>query len=190
MLWNRSLVMYDKETNSYWSHILGRAMQGEHQGVVLEQLPCVITDWETWRRDHPQSTVLWMSRTRREYRREFYRKPEQFVLGIAEGQKAQAWGFDQLQKQPAVNAQWQSRPVLVAFDQQSVTARMYSRKVGEKVLEFKSVEGKLTDRETGSRWEFATGKAVEGPMKGKYLEAMPAIMSYRKTWRTFYPDSR
>ena len=29
MLWNRSLVMYDVETRSHWSHILGEAMQGE-----------------------------------------------------------------------------------------------------------------------------------------------------------------
>ena len=28
MLWNRSLVMYDKETGTLWSHILGEAMQG------------------------------------------------------------------------------------------------------------------------------------------------------------------
>ena len=28
MLWNRSLVMYDRETKSLWSHMLGEAMQG------------------------------------------------------------------------------------------------------------------------------------------------------------------
>ena len=42
MLWNRSLVMYDVETKSNWSHILGRAMDGEMKGTRLEMLPSEI----------------------------------------------------------------------------------------------------------------------------------------------------
>ena len=37
MLWQRSLVMQDKETGSLWSHILGEAMRGSLKGTSLEQ---------------------------------------------------------------------------------------------------------------------------------------------------------
>ena len=55
MLWNRSLVMQDKETGSLWSHLLGRAMRGDLQGQRLDRLPGLMTDWKTWRELYPQT---------------------------------------------------------------------------------------------------------------------------------------
>ena len=68
--------MYDRETDSLWSHLLGEAMKGPLKGSELKQIPSVMTDWKTWRTQHPESTVLWLSRTSHEYRREFYQQPE------------------------------------------------------------------------------------------------------------------
>lgn len=190
MLWNRSLVMYDKETGSLWSHILGVAKQGPLRGKKLEQVPSVMTDWKTWSKEHPDGTVALLSRTSKEYRTEFYGNPAQFVLGIAEGGKAKAWGFDRLAKAPAVNDTWDGQPVVVLFDRDSVTARLYSRKVKDRELIFESRGGKITDRETGSTWEPVTGQAVDGALKDSHLQALPAIVSYRQTWHAFYPESK
>ena len=187
MLWNRSLVMYDRETGSLWSHILGEAMQGKLKGKRLKQIPSVMTDWRTWRSQHPNSTVAWLSRTSTVYRREFYRRPETFVLGIADGGKAKAWTFDQLSRTPAINDRWRGDWVLVAFDSDSVTARLYERTVNERVLTFRSGAGKLTDIQTGSTWEPTTGRAMAGPLAGKYLTALPAIVSYKGVWFRFHP---
>ena len=189
MLWNRSLVMYDRETGSLWSHILGEAMEGRLKGTQLEQIPSVMTDWKTWRTQHPDSTVAWISRTSTEYRREFYRRPEQFVLGIAGEGKPKAWGFDELTRTPTINDTWNDGPVLVAFDARSVTARLYDRKLGERTLTFRNAEGKLVDNETGSTWELITGRAVAGPMAGKFLRPLPAIVSYKQAWSRFHPKS-
>jgi hypothetical protein len=189
MLWNRSLVMYDKETQSLWSHLLGQAMHGPLKGKKLEQLPSVMTDWRTWSKLHPEGTVVMLSRTSKEYRSEFYRAPAQFVLGIAAEGKAKAWGFGELGKAPALNDEWDKRPVLVAFDKASVTARLYDRKLDKQVLTFQMADGKLTDKETQSTWEPVTGRAVAGPLQGKYLTALPAVVSYRQAWLQFHPRS-
>ena len=189
MLWNRSLVMYDRETGSLWSHILGEAMEGRLKGTQLKQIPSVMTDWKTWRTQHSDSTVAWISRTSTEYRREFYRRPEQFVLGIAGEGKPKAWGFDQLSRTLTINDTWNDGPVLVAFDARSVTARLYDRKLGERTLTFRNAEGKLVDNETGSTWELITGRAVAGPMAGKFLRPLPAIVSFKQAWSRFHPKS-
>ena len=67
MLWNRSLIMQDLETKSLWSHLLGQAMSGQIKGAQLQQLPGDMVTWEAWRREHPDTTVLNMSRTHRAY---------------------------------------------------------------------------------------------------------------------------
>ena len=189
LLWNRSLVMYDKETGSLWSHILGEAKQGRLRGKKLEQIPSVMTDWDTWRRRHPDSTVVMLSRTSSEYRREFYRSPEQFVLGIVTEGEAKAWTFDLLSRTPALNEKLNRVPILIAFDRVSVTARLYDRTVNGQMLTFQSDGARLKDQETGSTWETITGKAVTGPLAGQYLKAMPAIVSYRHVWLKFHPES-
>ncbi len=56
-LWNRSLVMVDTETESLWSHLLGKAMEGELKGTVLETLPATMVSWQSWKADHPATTV-------------------------------------------------------------------------------------------------------------------------------------
>ena len=189
MLWNHSLVMYDPETGSLWSHILGEAMHGPLKGKELEQVPSVMTDWQTWRKQHPNSTVVTLSRTSREYRREFYRQPERFVLAIVEEGKAKAWSFDRLRGNPVVNDLVGDRPVVIVYAEASVTARMYDRRIGQRLLTFRNHDGKLVDNETGSTWDPLIGRALAGPLAGKYLQALPAIVSYKHVWYQFHPDS-
>jgi len=103
MLWERSLVMKDLETESLWSHLLGEAMDGPLVGTRLETLPAVMTDWETWKKRHPHTTVAHLSRTAHFFRREMYDAPERFVIGFAQGGAARAWPFDQLAYRPLLN---------------------------------------------------------------------------------------
>ncbi len=189
MLWNRSLVMYDKETGTLWSHILGEAMQGKLKGETLEQVPCVMTDWKTWSKEHADGTVVMLSRSSKEYKTDFYQKPERFVLGIASGDKAKAWRFDALAKTPAINDTWRDKPVAVLFDAGSVTARLFSRKVGDKELTFEGGAKGIRDKETGSAWEPTSGRATAGPLKGEYLAPLNGIVSYRDVWVKFHPKT-
>src|SRR5262249_47443978 len=112
-----------------------------------------------------------------------------FVLGIADGAKATAWNFRDLNRAPVMHVQWQGEPAVVVFDRRSVTARMYSRKLGQRTLTFEMKAGKLTDKETGSTWEPVTGQALTGPLKDQHLTAQPAIVSFRETWLNFHPNS-
>jgi hypothetical protein len=54
-----SLVMRDRETDSWWSIISGDAIGGTLKGMKLEELPVwEKTTWGEWRERHPNSLVL------------------------------------------------------------------------------------------------------------------------------------
>ena len=190
-LWKESMVLYDVRTHSLWSHLLGEAKMGVLKGKRLRRLPSVLTDWESWCRDHPDSTVVLLPYQGKSYRRDGSGDHlGDFVLGIAEGGEARHWGFDTLGATPAVNDEWSGRPVLAVFDRKHFTARLYDREVAGRKLTFQMAGGKLTDRETGSVWEAATGRATAGPLAGRHLLPLPATVSYRDAWRRFYPQSQ
>jgi Protein of unknown function (DUF3179) len=52
------LVMYDRETESWWQQFSGEALVGELTGMELEQLPARMVAWSDFRREHPSALVL------------------------------------------------------------------------------------------------------------------------------------
>jgi hypothetical protein len=52
------LVMYDRQTESWWQQFGGEAIVGEHTGKLLERVPARIVAWEEFRDGHPNGEVL------------------------------------------------------------------------------------------------------------------------------------
>jgi hypothetical protein len=188
-LWNRSLVMRDRETGTLWSHLLGEAMEGELKGARLEMISSQMTDWKTWREQEPDTTVVNLSRTSKEYRKDFYRDPSLFVLGLRVGMKTKAWPFDELVKKRVVNDQVGDLPVVIFFDRESLTAQVFERRVDGQEIRFRAVDERIVDLTHGSLWDGLKGKAMNGPAEGKRLVALPGIVSGLVPWVTFHPDT-
>ena len=189
-LLGNNLVMQDRETESYWSHMLGEAEAGPLKGKKLQQIPAVMTDWQSWSRHHPEGTAVVLKRNTASYVRESFKPAREFVLGVVLNEKATAWSFDLLAKTPARNDRLGEMPVLVAFDPKSATARVYERELGGRVLTFRLMDDQLTDQETGSTWDPVVGLAVAGHLEGQHLVPLPAIVSYASAWKDFHPLSQ
>jgi hypothetical protein len=58
MLFNSSLVMYDRQTESLWTHFEGQAVVGDYTGVQLELVPVQTVRWASFRDAHPDALVL------------------------------------------------------------------------------------------------------------------------------------
>jgi hypothetical protein len=57
-LYNSNLVMYDRNTDSYWTQIEGRAIIGPLTGKELQLFPVDVVTWADWKSAYPASEVL------------------------------------------------------------------------------------------------------------------------------------
>ena len=192
-LWNRSLVMLDEETQSLWSHLLGKCMQGELAGIELKTCPSVIIDWAAWKRQYPETdAMVWPLRGGRSpgYDVSFYEQnPENFVIGYVSGGTAKSYGFPDLRQNPLVNDEVAKQPIVIWFDKKSGAAWCFERTIDELVLEFRDVDGQAIDEETNSQWDLRTGIAMAGKLKGRQLTQRVVIPSFAKAWTMFHPDT-
>lgn len=211
-----SLIMYDHQTESLWSHLVGAAVTGPLKGEKLIPLQSMFTKWETWSKLHSTSEVLSSGRSSffgslRDPYESYYRSPDasviptrlsdkriypkEYVLGLVLNDKAKAYPFSVLSRQPVVNDTFQEVALLVIFDSESATGMIFKRKVSGKTLSFKQAHRSekkgllLTDDRTSSLWEALAGTAIQGPLKGKMLEALPMTPSFWFGWVDHYPNT-
>ena len=57
-LYNSNLVMYDRETDTYWQQIDGKAIVGPLVGQELKEISIDTVVWRDWKKAHPDSQVL------------------------------------------------------------------------------------------------------------------------------------
>jgi hypothetical protein len=211
-----SLIMYDHQTESLWSHLAGAAVTGPLKGEKLKPLQSMLTRWDTWRKLHPTSKVLssgresFFSSTRDPYE-SYYRStdtgiiptrvsdkriyPTEYVLGLVLNEKAKAYPFSVLSRQPVVNDTFQAVPLLVVFDVEAATGVIFRRSLGGKHPSFEQATGSgkkglfLVDDATKSRWDGLSGRALQGSFKGKKLEPVPMTPSFWFGWVDHYPNT-
>ncbi len=218
MLWKDALVMYDRETDTLWSHFNAKAIHGPLQGMALKPYPAIHTTWGQWKRLHPDSQVL-SKRSRfggTEGRSDVYqgymvdpnslgifgtRNPDstlpgkERVFGLTYNRMRVAYPFRYLSRSPLAHDTVADEPVLVVFVAAESTAVAFTRRVGHRTLQFdrlRQTDGKWTmeDTETRSLWQALKGEAIAGPLKGSRLTPIPGHLVFWFAWKGFYPDSR
>lgn len=58
LIFRNNLIAYDRKTESLWSQMRLRAINGEHLGASINPLNMIDTTWETWKKLYPDSKVL------------------------------------------------------------------------------------------------------------------------------------
>ncbi|MFO8231861.1 MAG: DUF3179 domain-containing protein [Longimonas sp.] len=57
-LLNSNLVMFDRNTESYFSQIAATGLTGDHASATLDEVNLIWTTWDPWRAQHPETQVL------------------------------------------------------------------------------------------------------------------------------------
>ena len=132
------LVMYDRQTESWWQQATGRAIVGELTGTQLEFLPSQLISWGQFAEAHPQGMVLSRDTGHpRDYDRNPYPgydtvdsdpflledktlidgrlSPKVRILGLVIGDEAAAYPFPFLAEQPVVNDEVGGEPIVVVW---------------------------------------------------------------------------
>jgi hypothetical protein len=199
--------MYDRQTDSLWSQLLGEAVAGPLMGTKLEFLPAFQTTWSEWKAQHPESLALQkgyfgnrdpytqyyasgqtgvIGTTNNDYR--LYEK--EFVVGVEHEDYAVAFPFSVLNEEPVVNYQNNDIALLVVFNANSGTGVVFDRSIDDQILTFEPIDGlKLRDIETQSTWDGLNGLAIEGSLEGKELKRVKSTSSFWFGWVDFFPET-
>lgn len=172
LLYNSDVLLFDRQTESLWSQILGKAVTGPLKGTELPQLPATHTTWGAWRERHPETRVLSTDTGfGRDYRRNPYAgyersrrlyfdvanqaprdyHPKALVLGVKVDGTQKAYPFEELEA------------------------------YGETVLK-ETVNGKRLR----IHWDPASESAEVTDAGG---ERYPSTVGFWFAWYAFYPDT-
>ena len=208
-LLDANLVLYDRQTETYWSQIEGEAIVGPLVPTRLELVPSAITTWDEWRRGHPETTVL--SRETGIYPRATYASnpyagyaesdrvgfgvdevddrlpPKALVYGVAAGGAAVAYPAAALADGAVVNDRVGEVPVLVVTHPADGGVRAFVRRAEGETLTFEATAEALVDDE-GHRWTY-DGEALSGPHEGTRLERIQPHGFYWFAWSEFHPET-
>lgn len=213
---NNNLIMYDRETGSYWPQILGEAISGPYRSTVLEAFPVYWAWWANAAAAYPDAAVLSrQTGASRPYGHDPYgdytaragyyfsdgllfslmnvddrldlKRP---VIGVKTSCGTAAFPKDGLTAdQPIWNFEVAGAPVVAFYDERLDTVRTFSRVSVDTVLTFAFREGCIIDLDTGSAWT-AEGRSIAGKWAGTRLNWIESMEAFWFAWIAFYPETQ
>lgn len=211
LLVRNSLVMYDHQTESLWSHLTGQALAGPLAGEHLHLIASTQASWAAWRRDHPdtlllafdpalvgdpysayyRSPQLGVDHDQADFVADPRLGPKEKVIGLRLDGRVKAYSLSTLTKDKVVNDVVGDVPVVVVFDGATQSGAVFRRHTAGKLLTFRPGPAALdmVDEESGSTWDGLSGKATSGPLDGAVLEQIPVTYAFWFAWSDFYPET-
>ena len=199
--------MIDRETGSVWTHLDGKAIQGQLQGARMNIVQLLHMTWGEWKTTHPTTMVLspdtpFQNRygpvrigvfNQREADFGDERLPANaLVVGVEVNGQFKGYPLDDLQSVGGVvNDELDGVPIVVIYDDNAKVGLAYSRRVNEQVLQYYNshVQGfELRDNETDSTWD-VQGRALSGTLVGSRLEFIPSFISEWCGWSGYHPET-
>ena len=208
-------VFRDRETGSRWQQSSLQAISGPLKGEHLELYQFLLTDWQEWRRLHPDTLVLKPLpgyADRIPEKNEMIRRglsglgsappgvlrvdrrlpPRTMILGLDVGASSEAFPLSLLREARVIHDELSRQPVLIVHQPLSDTTTAFIARAKGKTLQFRAANAdatELTDKETGSRWD-AYGKCLSGPLKGSQLESLILEPEYWFAWSEFHSETK
>ena len=209
-----ALIMFDRETESLWSHFLSEGISGDFKGVRLTNVPLVLTTWGEWKNRFPETKALFKSGRGYDPYTSYYLRGDagvigesnpddrlygkDLVLGVGFDEGPIAFPHTALSEEQVVNTEVNGEPVVVYYDPQTTPALAYARTVNGQTLNFtlevdEDSEGVstnwLVDDVSGSRWLPLNGQAWSGEHQGRRLKPIHSVNVFWFAWSDFYPET-
>ena len=215
MLYRSNKLMYDRATETLWHQFLGIPVVGPlaGSGIRLEILPNVLTTWDEWLADHPDTTVI--SNETGEYPAAFYTPEEDYtsiyysyridpgtmfpvadiddsllikeqVFGLTFNDEARAYKRSTVALAGVINdAVGGQDVVLVALEGGGGAIRAYD--AGD--LTFEAIDGGLLLDDSGQQWRVLEDSLENTENPHLNLVRLPSRDAYWFGWQAFYPHT-
>ena len=214
------LIMYDRQTESWWQQITGTAIVGELTGKKLTAVPASIVSFADFRSTHPEGPVL--SRDTG-YSRPYGRNPypgyddisrspflffeevdgrlpamERVVTVSLSGEDA-AYPFNVLAAEKVVEDTVGGEPIVV-FHQPGAISPFSGTDIGAAGVFAPTLDGKTLKFAVNDEGQIVDtetqsqwnvlGRAIAGPLTGKQLQSIVNGNHFWFAWAVFKPDTR
>ena len=215
MLYRSNKLMYDRATETLWNQFRGEPVVGPlaGRGIRLTILPNVLTTWDVWLAEHPDTTVI--SNDTGVYPAEFYTPEEDFssiyysyradpgtmfpvasiddslpikeqIFGLSLGNKARAYRRSTVTLAGVVNDIVGGQDVvIIALDGGGGPIRAYDG--GNLTFEVTG-DGILLDNR-GQQWNIYEDSVDNTQDPGQSLERLPSRDAYWFGWYASYPQT-
>ena len=221
MLYRSNKVMYDRATNSLWNQFIGEPIIGPlaDSGIRQSFFPSVVTTWEEWLAEHPDTTVL--SRDTGVYPAEFYVpendpraiyydyftsdevmfpvwvrddafEPKEVVVGLSVGNAAKAYRVEDLRQVRLVNDTLGDLAVVVVASPESRAGRIYER--GDTTFALLPTDDpdappSVLVDESGTTWQVTESGLLNQSDPSQSLPRIPSVTSFWFGWFQYHPDT-
>ena len=206
-LLNSNLVMYDRETGSYWPQILGTSVKGKWRGVEAKLVPIISTRWGLAISEYPNALVLseefsylphygadpyrdYIARERIIYpvmNRDARLGPFQKIIGIKTGNSTAALSKNSLVNEKLIFFELGESNFMAVYDPALDTVRLFKSIMNGSHMDIGLVEGFIVDNNTGNKWN------LEGEAVNQNNSKMEQVTSFEVLWFgwvAFYPDTK
>ncbi len=212
LLYKNNLVHYDRLTDSNWSQMLNKSINGSFITEELETFKVVETTWGTWKRMYPETLVL--SRNtghNRNYGPALYGdysvnnsnilfpirnddgriEKKERLHGIIVNDQVKAFRFSSFTEGiTTFNDTYRGQDLVITGSAVDDFIVSYRRDMPDgTVLRFQPVQNALpiimTDGE-GTSWDIF-GNGISGPREGEHLTKANSYIAFWFAWGDFYP---
>ena len=209
-LYYDNLVLFDHQSETLWSQILGRSIKGGYRGAALPMLPSQLLAWGEWKALHPDTDILSAAKLGQQADdlfdpySQYYasgiagitgkavaddRLPTKaLVVGLVAGDLARAYPLTALERVNLINDELEATSFVLIYEPDWTTAVAYLRQVNGQALTFIPTDqpGIIQDRQTGSQWDTRTGIAQSGTLRGEALTQIAAPLVYWFAWASIH----
>lgn len=209
LLYNANLILYDRETDSNWSQILQKCVNGELIGEVPSKLSVIETDWKTWKDSFPNSLVLteetgfdmpYGTYPYGPYRTDhnfFLFQPDplnpalpnkQRVYALLNNTQSKVYKFSAFNGGKVISDIFLGTEYLIVGDENLIVAFEINGTLSTLnfTYDFQSSENFFMDSE-GNKWNMF-GEAIEGPRTGQKLNKASSVTSMWFAIAAFFPN--
>ena len=214
LLYNSNIIPYDRLTDSYWSQLLHKSVNGQLIGTEAQTYNLIETTWETWKELYPESQILSQNTG---FSRNYDRYPygnyqtnsallfpvnntdnrlhnKERVLAVFVEDNMTAYRFGSFDNSLSmVNDEILSKKIVVTGSKKLNLIVAFNRTLADGTnLDFEPMQNELPvvlmDNE-GTRWD-VFGRGISGPRAGQQLKQETQMMGYWFSFAAFYPNVR
>lgn len=208
LLYNNNVIPFDRSTNSNWSQLELKCVNGDLIGQEPELIKVVETNWFIWKSMYPNTKILstdtGFSRDYGVYPYGDYRSNNEYLIfplsrddkrlprkerihAIVDDEESKVYRFNTFSGGKAIKDIFNNKNILLVGGNETIVSFELDSQTSSLEFEyiFNESEAYFKDNE-GTEWN-VFGEAISGPRNGRKLEPTRSFIAYWFSIGAFYP---